>query len=187
MMTSQLSVDCVARDTRILMANGLERLVQYVKRGDMIAGDIDHSKKYRVARVIHNRLSGMTPISMIKINADALGYYQPSIETIISSNHPIFYNDSRYTAKAFRKNKEIKYFSKSKTLARDILPVNNDDSYSLYNIQFEVDGYFVANGLVVDSLSPFSTILPLPRELYFDDGLYENPIKNTKPILKKKL
>lgn len=78
-------------------------------------------------------------------------------------------------------------FIKRYTLAKNILPTNDDASYFLYNIQLETDGYFIANGLVVDSISPFSNILPLPRELYIDDNLYENPIQIIKPKLIKHL
>lgn len=178
---------CVARDTRILMADGTEKLIQDIKRGDCIAEDINAKKLSCVARVLHTKLPGAAPVALMKMPAHSLGFNQPHSETIITTSHPILFNDSRYRAKALRNINGIKYYNRKDTCAADILPVNSDGSYSLYNIQFEHDGYFVANGLSVDSVPVFSTSTPLPKVYYFNDTLYENPIQVVKPKLKKKL
>ena len=72
----------------------------------------------------------------------------------------------------------VTYYSKANHVASDLLPDNEDGTHSLYNLQFERDGYFVANGLTVESIPVLSHIAPLPKELFFDKDLYNKPSKN---------
>lgn len=175
---------CVARDTQILMHNGTTKPVQDIQRGDLLAQNPDLTSIAKVARLVHTKLPAKTPVSLVVIPKDALYADKPSQKTIISSGHPILFGNGRYPARSFRSFATVEYH-RHKT-AGDILPVNDDGTYSLYNIQYEHDGYFVANGLTVDSLPPLSHIVPLPRELYFDEKLYDNPVEIIKPKLQKK-
>jgi len=49
-----------------------------------------------------------------------------------------------------------------------------DDTVYLYDLQFEVDGYYLANNTLVQSRSPNSFRTPLPKELYFNEELYSD-------------
>ena len=66
----------------------------------------------------------------------------------------------------------------AKTPACQILPINSGSDgseagkYTVYDLQFESEGSYVANGVTVQSRSPRSEITPLSRELYFNDELY---------------
>lgn len=181
------SVICVARDTEILMADGSIKKIQNVERGDLVAGDFEGSVN-RVARVIETKMAGVTPVSIVKMARDSLGFDQPYQELVLSSGHPILYGERRYRAKCFRGIPGVKYYSRAKNTAAKLLPLNDDkNSYSLFNIQYEHDGYFVANGVVVDSVPVLSRTHPLPRELYFDPELYNVKTEYNKPALIKKL
>ena len=178
---------CVAKDTSVLMADGTSQFVQYIQRGDLVAGDLSGTVS-RVARVVKTRMPGITPISLVKISKNALGENQPHTDLTISSGHPILLGEHRYRAKCFIRTQGVKYYSRSKNTADKLLPVDdNKETYSLYNIQFEHDGYFVANGLVVDSVPVLSTKHPLPKELYFNPNLFNIKTEYPKPHLYKRI
>lgn len=48
---------CVAKDTMILMADGIERSVQSIQRGDFVAGDLSGNTQFKVSRVLHTKVS----------------------------------------------------------------------------------------------------------------------------------
>lgn len=178
---------CVAKDTEVLMADGTIKPIQYVQRGDLVAGDLD-GRINRVARVIATTMPGITPVSIVKMARDSLGFNQPSQELILSSGHPVLYGDRRYRAKCFRGMPGVKYYSSRRNTASKLLPRDDfNESYTLYNLQFEHDGYFVANGVVVDSVPVHSDRCPLPLELYFNSDLYNVVSENDKPELIKKI
>ena len=178
---------CVAKDTMVLMADGTEKPIQHIKRGDEIAGDLEIKTINKVARLLHTQMAPITPVNIVKINENALEPNLPNRDLFISGIHPIFYNGQRRKAKLFRTLKGINYFGiKNNTTAADILPIDdNGETYSLYNIQYEHDGYFVANGIVVDSVPVLSNIMPLPKELYFNPELYGVKQITNIPKLKK--
>ena len=175
---------------QVLMANGTTKPIQNIERGDMVAGDLHRKTRFKVARLIQTKISANTKVSIVKISKDALGKKQPSQELIISSGHPILYNSLRYRAKCFKNMKGVKYYSKNKTSANKVLPLDdNGQTYSLYNMQFEHDGSFVANDLTIDSVPVNSSIMPLPKSLYFNNNFY-NKKSNSKidiPRLTKKM
>ena len=44
-----------------------------------------------------------------------------------------------------------------------------DKSITMYNLQFDHNGSFVANGLTVEAVPPESKLFPLDKNLYFDN------------------
>ena len=176
---------CVAKDTMILMADGKETPIQNIKRGDFVAGDTQIQSKYKVARLIKTPLSASTPVKIVKINKNAIEPNYPNRDLIMSSGHPILYNGVRRRAKLFKKYPGVKY---SKIPANKILPIDdNKKTYSLYNLQFQHDGSFVANGVVVDSVPVKSSLMPLPKELYFTKAFYIRPKKVFVPKLERSI
>ena len=161
---------CVAKDTNILMADGTEKLIQDIQRGDIVMGPNNTTNK--VARILRKQLASYDKISIVTIAKDSLSKNQPHTNTIMTSGHPILHNGERRRAQCYKKLPGVKYYSQSKTKASDKLPIDdNNKTYSLYNIQYETKGYYVANGLTVSSIPPCSSILPLPKELYFTKEL----------------
>lgn len=177
-------VICVAKDTMVLMANGNQKPIQNIQRGDLVAGDLQCHSKYQVAKLIQTPMSGQAPLKLVKMNKNAIAVDQPNSHLIISSCHPIYHNSVRRPARCFKKYPGVKYYGKIR--ANVILPIDdNNKTYSLYNLQFEHNGSFVANGLVVDSVPANSSLMPLPRELYFNKDLISEPAKISIPRLEK--
>lgn len=163
---ASLSQLCVAKNTEILLANGDTIAIQNIKRGDIIAGDLQLETCHQVARLIENRISPRAPVSIIKIDANAIRGKTPNRDLILTSGHPVLIDNILIPARELRKNTRVKYYKLNKTLACDILPKNSDDSYSLYNIQYDHNGTFIANGLPVSSVPVDSHLMPLPEHLY---------------------
>lgn len=178
---------CVAKNTMVLMADGNEKPIQNIKRGDLVTGDLKCHSKYKVARLIQTPMSAHTSLKIVKINKDAIAINQPNQDLIISSGHPIYHQGFRRRAKCFKNYPSVKYWNKIP--ANQILPVDdNNKTYSLYNLQFQHDGSFVANGVVVDSVPANSSLMPLSKELYFNKKkLYHSPKKIIIPKLEKSI
>jgi len=180
LITSIYSIPvCVAKDTKILMADGTQKLVQDIKRGDIIADDPLIKNKNRVARLVTINLAPEQKFSFIKLEKNSLGKNVPNDTLILSYNHPIFYKGYRVKAKAFRKFKGVKYYSNIN--AAQILPKDENNTYTLYNIQYEHRGFYVANGVTIESLPPNSALYTLPEDLYFN----ENITREIPPLVNK--
>ena len=50
--------------------------------------------------------------------------------------------------------------------------------YNMWDLQFDTVGSYVANGVTVQSRHPRSYLTPMPKELYFDQNLYTDELKN---------
>jgi len=161
---------CLDKDSSILMADQSVKLIGDIQRGDWVAGDLGVSKKYQVARVNKQNLDANHPSNLLIFEVDCLGNNQPSKKLIITENHPIIYQDARRPAYCFQNCPGVTYHQKMP--ASLILSKDDLGKYSLYDLQFEHDGTYVANGLIVQSRSPYSELTPLPSELYFDQRLY---------------
>ena len=49
----------------------------------------------------------------------------------------------------------------------------NGTTYTLYDLQFDDDGSYVAENVMIQSRSPWSDLTPLPKNLYYDDTRYQ--------------
>jgi hypothetical protein len=165
------SVVCLAKNTQILLANGDLKLIQNIKRGDLVAADLSRKEFHKVANIPTQILDSTSAVDLLVFQKNCLGDQQPNQNLLITPNHPIIYNGKRRPAKCFQNLNCIDFYQR--TIASDILPVDDETGkYILYDLQFESDGSYVANGVVVQSRSPYSEITPLPRELYFNSELY---------------
>ena len=162
-LTSLAAIICVAKDTNILMADGSTVPIQNLIRDDIIAGSTDLSIKHSVARLIHMKCSPEFIVRTVKISKNSLNSL-PNKDLIVTSGHKILWNDVLLRAKIFKKKKGVKYI---KTTAKNILPKDQDDQYSLYNIQYDHNGFFIANGLTLESVPDDSKLYPLDHSLYF--------------------
>jgi len=182
----QQEIVCVSRDTQILMHNGTYKAIQDIERGNVVAGDLEMSKLYRVSRVNRQRVHPSQRVDLVSFDKDCLGSNQPIQRLVITCNHALIYNGKRRPAKCFENLYGVT--KKNERLSVDRMDHSNplnysngesvflipepDGGYILYDLQFETLGSYVANGVVVQSRSPRSRITPLPRSLYFNRSLY---------------
>jgi hypothetical protein len=185
---SNLPVPCVAFDTQILMADGTVKPIQKIERGDLVAGDLLGTLHYRVARVTNHIITDDCPNDIVIFEKDSLGLNMPVRRLIIGANHALIWNHARRPAKCFSDLPDITRYYKKKIfkndqsrddviyLLKDLLPPQPNDQYSLYDLQFETTGTYVAEGLVIQSRCPRSDLTPLPKDLYFDQSLYHSEV-----------
>lgn len=168
---------CIAYNTKILMANKTEHNIQNLERGMVVAGDADLTTTYKIARVLKNKLYPDFEIGISSFDKNSIGNNIPNRKLLITNGHPIYFESTRRAAKLFSNIDGIKSYDKIK--AGDILPKEDDnDLHYLWDLQFETIGSYVANGLKIQSRHPQSFITPLPKELYFDENLYNSCTKN---------
>lgn len=176
---------CVAKNSMILMSDATEKPIQDIKRGDLIMGE--GTKINKVARLLHTQMQASTILNIVKIPKDTISENVPNRELIIAGKHPILDGKVRRPARCYRKLPNVQFWNNCIT-ADKVLPVNDDGkTYSLYNIQYEHDGFFVANGVVVDSVPVKSIHFALPKELYFNEELFDKPLNVKIPKLNKTL
>lgn len=160
------SVVCVSSDTLISMADGTAKQIKYIQRGDVVAPN------YTVARLCQERIDQQSYIDLVIMKKNCLGI-TPTQDLIITPNHPIFYRKARRPAMCFEwcPNVEMIHSTNVEQLTHIL---GSDPDIYLYDLQFEHDGSYIANGVEIQSRSPNSCIGPLPKELYFDELLYNN-------------
>ena len=164
---------CVLGSTKILMKDGSLKEIKDIIRGDEVIEDIKTNKTNIVSRVISMKVENK---NIIKIPKNLLNN---SADLFISEDHPIWINNDEQ--RLFSKNIE----GVEKYLLKDDM---------LYNIQYDTEGTYYANGIKIDSLSPYHQYYNLPKELYIDTHKYvegiiiynENDKRRNKPKLIKK-
>ena len=147
------TVPCVVRDTLISMMDGSFKPIQDIQRGDMV------SPGHMVARLCETQVANAAIIDVIVFCVNSLGFGLPKKDLTITSNHPLIYNNVRRPAWCFRDFIGVSRIKK------------NNITY-LYDLQFDHDGSYIANGVEIQSSSPYSALNPLPKDLYFDQSLY---------------
>lgn len=162
---------CFIGSTRILMANGAKKQIQYIKRGEMIMTDIKTNSTNKVARTCYTGING----DCVLIPKNLIGNEE---EIICTPIHPIWINNDT-----------------NRIYARDIPNITYTKfAGPLYNIQFEDESSYYVEGIKVDSLSPFHRKFPLPYELFFDKTKFksnynvkneDDPTRNKPKIIKK--
>lgn len=158
---------CLAHDTQILLANNTYKSIQDLHRGDVVASHDKSLPGHKIARVLYTELHPRCDVDIVRVSKNALGENLPFAETFITGWHPILYKNQRKPAKCFQNIPGFK-FNYNDIKAKDILPKADDDAYYLYNLQFDHEGLFMANGLSVQAVSPWSNICPLPEKLFYN-------------------
>jgi len=144
---------CVIKDTMILMCDGTLKPIQDIKRGDVV------STCHQVARLCDIIVDPCTQIDLMYFDINSLGKGLPNTRLGITCNHPIIFANARRPAKCFA---EI----------NGVTQVKQDGFTHLYDIQFDHDGTYIANGVEIQSCSSHSVANPLPLEMYYDKSLY---------------
>lgn len=146
-------IACVVQGTNILMSDGSLKPVELIQRGDWVAPG------HQVARICQDRVNPNVLTQLIVLPPHTLGE-KPEKELKITPNHAIIYRNTRKPAKCL-------------TALPEINVINCRDQY-LYDLQFDHEGTYFANGVEVQSRSPYSILTPLPKELYFNSELYSD-------------
>lgn len=154
---------CLDRSSCILMADGTEKPIYEIKRGDIVMG---HDKCYQVARLLINHISPDLLVNVCTINEPKLGSNR---KLILTHNHSIIYNGARRYASKFVQLDGVGQYN---IKASEILTPDPNGLFALYDLQFETLGSYIANGVTVQSRSPRSFNTPLPQNEYFNVELY---------------
>uniref|UniRef100_A0A6C0BLG3 Hedgehog/Intein (Hint) domain-containing protein n=1 Tax=viral metagenome TaxID=1070528 RepID=A0A6C0BLG3_9ZZZZ len=158
---------CVAPGTQILMDDGTTKPVELVKRGDWVA------PHHQVARVCREPIDIHSQISLVVFEKGAFGT-RPDQRLVVTPNHPIVYHEARRPAKCFVHCPGVTGIDQQPlTQVVDLLG-GDPEAVALYDLQFDHEGSYVANGVEVQSRSPYSYYGPLPKDLYFDPELYSD-------------
>jgi len=167
------SVVCVAFGTRILMENGQYKPIEQIVRGEIVIGY--ESRKFKVADINKQYISKHSIIDIIEFKPNSLGDGHPSQTLLVTPNHPIFFKGSRRPAKSFKilPNVIEHHQVKPSSILQHTTMDEMGAVYYLYDLQFDDDGSYTAEGVVVQSRSPWSNITPLPKELYYDSSRYK--------------
>lgn len=177
--TIDIQVLCVGSGAQVLMADGTTKLIQDMKRGDLVASDPEISHVHRVAKVHQRSYQPDAIIDLYQFETGSLGEI-PTKPLILTPHHAIYHEGARYPAKAFHKTNGVNLIEK--TSVREILVgITHDDetvSYDLWDLQFETIGSYVVNGVTVQSRHPQSINTPLDLADYFDISFYSPTLRD---------
>ena len=136
---------CLLGTTSILMSDGSTKQIKDIKREDHVITNIEtkeHKKVVQVTTSIHDGF-------LICIPKDLLGNTN---DIIMTGGHPIWVNSDKN-----------RVYSKNINGVTEVTMKN-----TFYNLQFEEESVYYAEGLKIDSLSPNFRDNKLPKSLYFN-------------------
>lgn len=166
------TVVCVAHGTLILLSDGQQKPIESIVRGDQVVGY--GGRIFKVADINRQFVSRNSLISLVEFPPHCLGHNCPSNTLYITPNHPIFYHKARRPAKSFRLLPDVIEHNDVEP-ASIIKPEYSNEQgpvFYLYDLQFDDDGSYLANGVLIQSRSPWSDITPLSIDKYFDRNNY---------------
>ena len=174
------TIVCVATNTQIEISKNVTIPIQNLRRGDYVLGS--DNETHRIAKILRSKLHGSYLIDIVKIPKDAITKSQPNNDLLISGWHPILYQGVRKPAKCFANFPGVSHWFHT-IQASEIIPMDdNFDGYSMFNLQFDHEVLFKANGLWIQAVSPHSAITPLPRKLFWDTTYIDRPLTNESHI-----
>ena len=160
---------CLAATTKILMADGTEKMIKDIKRGDFVYGDVNRTIVNKVSRVNISSVFPGTRLPLIRISKGALGNGLPTEDIIGTKTHTFVWKGVRKPLNCFL---NIKGVIEETGVVDEILPLNDKNELALYNLVFDHDANYVANGVESQAHSPYSKIGPLDKKDYFDKKNY---------------
>lgn len=156
---------CLAGDTLITMHDGSLKMIKNIERGDITSTG---EKVAKLRKEPHHRSS---QVDLITFESGCLGNGLPHQKIIVTPAHPFFYQGARRPASWFVKFEGVTLHNKC--IIGDFFDTTDTTVY-LYDLQFDHDGSYIANGVEVQSRSPRSSQTPLEKELYFDQTLFDD-------------
>lgn len=161
---------CVSPQTQILMHNGTTKEIHRIERGDLVAGSYDLKIVHQVAEINRGYFDNQAKLEICEIKKNALSLNRPNQNLLIMSHHPVIHENARRPVKCLR---YLPLIQNLNHLSIDqYLTPNNENKYILYDLQFDHEGSYIANGLLIQSRSPYSNITPLAKHLYFNQKNY---------------
>jgi hypothetical protein len=152
---------CVLEGTRITMADRTLKKIEDIKRGDLV---LTVNGPLPVCRVIKENLSGL--ISLCKVPKGSISENIPYNDLYVCSRHVIRYNGKRRLATTLKAFKGVEILSGKRNQITNKL--------YMYDLQFEIETFYYAEGLESQSRSPYCHLSPLPKQLYFKKHLYKD-------------
>ena len=159
---------CILGTTSILMLDGTTKQIKDIKREDEVITNIETKEHKKVAQIVTSIHDGF----LISIPKDLLGNTN---DIIMTGGHPIWVNND-----------------KNRVYSKNIDGVTGlTFTETFYNLQFEDESVYYAEGLKIDSLSPNFCGNKLPKSLFFNTLKYdkicyieqEDDPKRNKPIM----
>ena len=139
---------CVGANSEILMFDYSIKMIKDIQRGDQVIQDIKSNSIATVSNIVITSCD-----KLVLVPKNLLGNQK---ELIITHGHPIWINNDT-----------------NRILARDIIGIETyNDIEPVYNLQFDFEGTFYANNIKIDSLTPYQTIFPLPKNLFINPDNY---------------
>lgn len=157
---------CFVGSTKVTMSDGSFKQIKDIKQGDCVL----ENKQTGKTNIVRNLTEFTVLFDSYTIPKGLLG----NSDEIICSNHPIWCNGG--TNRIWASN--IKGVTESKRID------------TIYDIQYEDEGTFYAENILVDSLSPNFGPIKLPKSLYIHPEKYthhlmdgeDDPTRN-KPLM----
>lgn len=172
--------DCFPFNTLILMSDGSTKMIQDIQRGDYVAGNSNNTISYRVSRVTIRNYEPDSKIDVCIFDQNSINSTSPSSSLTITPLHVIVDGNYRIFSRKLRNLPGVQMLSMVNI--DTVIPIDDLGNFSLWNLQFDTVGFYVANGLTVQSRHPRLATDPLPQELYFDQSLYsDQPGKHDDP------
>ena len=165
MILSMPQMICFPGSTEVTMADGGLRRIDQIVPGEEVMGTDGAVSVARITR---------TPVVMADLDVavfqpGSLGDGAPNRRTVCTVHHPILYRGTRYEAAALADL--LEGVSIERVRAADEFPVERDGRSWMYNLQAQHETFFIANGLVSQTHSPWHSILPLPSHLRASDDV----------------
>lgn len=155
-----LATLCFPGNTAITMADGTTKHIRDVQPGDAVLGAEDN-QPHTVKRQIRS-LAFMGRVELMRFPAGSLGENLPNNTMHCSVWHPVLFEGKRRPAHAFEGLHGIERVMADPA---DVLGKEADGLSYLFNLQCDHETVFLAEGVAVQSHSPYHEINPLPKEL----------------------
>jgi len=141
---------CVLGKTKILMGDGSLKPIKDIVRGERVITDKETGATKQVARVLSSIFKG----AAVRIPKGTLGSTE---EVICTEEHPVWSEDGTYRTKS----KDVKGAIRFQLWD------------TVYTLQYEEEGTYYAEGIRMDSVSPYYHVNRLPKQLYFNKAKHD--------------
>lgn len=149
-----LNIISVSFDTEILMDNGSTKIISSLKEGEWVAGDIHISKKYQIRNVISNSYLPNIKLDISIVYPHHVSDNIPFKKLLITPLHVNLLVDKKKSVES--RSSTILFVNKN---VKHIVPIDHNGHYTMWSLQFESPGFYVANGLTIRSQFPSGEIV----------------------------
>jgi hypothetical protein len=169
------NVPCIGEDTLILMEDNTYKRIDEIVRGDFVKC---YTKMLPVSKITKTIYKSNLFCNYCIIPKDTEFNQTKLFEPLlITGYHPILINDRRIPVEHLKfallnNNKKIYLDCKKQLINKNTI---------LYDLQFDEPTYYNANGIWIQSSSPYTSCHPLDQELYWDKSKYKDILTTDDP------